>query len=230
MTTEQRFFIQALADCYSGRETPEPGPSFDWPAFWAIAEEQDLGALMYQQLKNCRIPTEIREKFRNSFYSNVFFLENRRSLYEEISNAFESAKIEYLAFKGWIVKNYWPVPALRSMGDIDILIHSRDRQSSDEIMLSLGFKRFVDNHAVWTYFDDKLIVEIHDHMFYEHLGNSVDYLSYFDQAWEYAESELDPSFHFVYLVTHMAKHLTNKGIGFRFFLDLMFMCRAEAGR
>ena len=69
--------------------------------------------------------------------------------------------------------------------------------------------------------------ELHDHMFYEPLRNNVDYRAFFDKAWDYAADGIDPNFHLLYMIAHMAKHIINSGIGFRAFLDLVFCCEYE---
>ena len=102
---------------------------------------------------------------------------------------------------------------------------TEDADKMLRIMQELGFQRLVDNHAVWTYYAKDIIFELHDHMFYEHLTNEVDYPAYFDRAWDYVGQELWESFHFLYLITHLAKHTINKGMGFRAYLDLIFFCR-----
>ena len=97
-------------------------------------------------------------------------------------------------------------------------------------MKRLGYRKFIDNHAVWTYLERDIVFEIHDHMFYENLANQVDYRGYFDQIWDSSDPEWNENRHFLYLMTHMAKHTINKGVGFRYYLDLVFFCRGAAGQ
>ena len=159
---------------------------------------------------------------------------NGRAALRMIADEFEKSGIPYLPFKGEPIRKYYPNPELRTMGDIDVLIQTKDRKPTDEIMHRLGYRKFVDNHAVWTYLKPNLMFEIHDVMFYEHLSNSIDYREYFSHVWEtaiLAEGENgyvpEPNRHFIYLICHMAKHIINKGIGFRAFLDLVFMSQKE---
>ena len=46
----------------------------------------------------------------------------------------------------------------------------------------------IDNHAVWTYWIDQFVFEVHDHMFYEQLTNDFDYKGYFDHIWDKREN------------------------------------------
>ena len=46
--------------------------------------------------------------------------------------------------KGSVVQESYPVPALRSMGDIDIIIHTEDREKTDAVMQAEGYSRMID--------------------------------------------------------------------------------------
>lgn len=69
-------------------------------------------------------------------------------------------EVPMILIKGSVVKDYYPVPALRSMGDADIVIYTKDRQKIDEVLLSEEYSKMVDNHAVWTYEKDHIEFKI----------------------------------------------------------------------
>ena len=230
MKPEERLFIGLLRSCFQGTvpEAPEGQP--DWEALHEIALSQSLSGICYVQLKKLAetgfdVPEQVLEQFQQDFHSEVYYAVNRQAAVSELTAAFERENIPFRTFKGWRTKDLWPQPLLRTMGDVDILVHTEDRRRSDDTMLSLGYQKYVDNHSVWTYEARDITVEIHDHMFYEHLANSFDYISFFDNAWDYADGPLDESFQVLYLLCHNAKHILNNGIGFRAFLDLAFYSR-----
>ena len=224
MTAEQGFFLVLLRGFASGEAVSVP-EELDWDALWEIARAQSLTGLCYVQLRALpNVPPEALERFHEGFFGDVYHAANRAALMEKLETLAQEQGIPLLPFKGWVVKDCWPVPELRTMGDMDVLIRTADRAATDAIMSGLGFQRLIDNHAVWTYWEQDVVFELHDHMFYEYLANDIDYRGYFDRAWDYAQ---DASFQLLYLLVHMAKHITNKGVGFRFFLDLVFFCRAH---
>ena len=227
MTAEQRFFLALLRDHVNGCTDARLPSGLDWNALYEIAQAQSLTGVVYAQLKalnghGADIPQEAWERFRAAFLGEVYYAANRAAAMRELGEAFEQKNIAYLHFKGWVVKDCWPVPELRTMGDVDLLIHTGDRSESDAALLALGYTKFVDNHAVWTYTRQDEAFELHDHMFYEYLANEVDYRGYFDRAWEFVDTERWDSFHFLYVLAHTAKHIINSGIGLRAFLDLGF--------
>ena len=230
MSPEQSLFLALLRDHVHGTALASPAPETDWDALLAIADAQALSPICYVQLRELPgVPAQALERFHGRFLREAYLAVNRRIEMERVFAGMAARGLAMLPFKGWVVQEAWPVPELRSMGDIDFLIRTEDRRACDTLMRSLGCGRFVDNHAVWTYTLDPIRFEVHDHMFYEHLRSQVDYRSYFDRAWDFASPELDASFHLLYLLTHLAKHITNKGMGFRAFLDLVFWCRAKEG-
>ena len=249
MTAEQSYFITLLRDHVHQRPSAMPEAPVDWDTIARYAAEQDLSGIIYYQTREFAqdrtgssrgrepapsgsFPEKAARKLKEGFFSNAYLSVNYDYEFEKIAKLFDYKKIEYLPFKGAVLRNYYPHPELRTMGDRDILIRHEDREKSDRIMLSLGYKRYVDNHVVWTYYKEMLMFEIHDVMFYEDLPNQIDYQGYFSRIWDSArrssderrdfERIPDPDMHFLYLTAHTAKHITNKGMGFRPFIDMAF--------
>ena len=235
MNLEQDVFLSLLRDHVNQTISAVSEEEINWKTVYEYAKQQSLMGVCYVQIKKLieaglSVPADVLNMFHKGFFNDVYVAENHRVYMEELSNAFQEKEIVCLPFKGWVIKDYWPVPELRTMGDVDILVHSEDRESSDSVMESLSYDRFIDNHAVWTYHKKDMAVELHDHMFYEHLVSDIDYVAYFDQAWEHSKPKLDESFHFLYLITHMAKHTINHGMGFRAYMDLVLLCsKAKTG-
>ena len=241
MTAEQREFIRILADHIHGRSSAPENPALDWEKLAGYAEQQALAGLVYIQLRDFfkehpEAAPEIGEQLHRGFHSDIYLYVNRNTELHEFSR--RCGTVPLVLMKGSALQACYPVPALRSMGDMDIVIHTEDRQKTDGVMLAEGYSKMVDNHAVWTYEKDSIQFEIHDHMFYEYLANDVDYRGYFDHVWEHVRL-LDgagnlyvpeENFHFLFLMTHLAKHITNKGMGFRAFLDLVFMTQKAGSR
>lgn len=200
-----------------------------------LAADHSLLGLFYAHLKRSIPPSNLPKYFREGFDSDIYMSVNRDVELSEVRTAIPS-EIPILLMKGMLTRRYYPCSHLRSMGDIDFVIHIEDRDTCDQAMLQLGYDKFVNNHAVWNYTKENIEFEIHNHMFYEELSNEFDYIGYFDGVWEHARPldisqniwEPTPEFHLLYMITHHAKHILNKGHGFRGFLDFVFFCQKEA--
>ena len=241
MTPEETYFLNCLSSCCTGAQTDPPPERLDLEELFRIAEEQSLGGIVFDQMQKWLGYRIGGGGFQKEVIRDAYYSVNREMLLKEIAGAFGRAGISFLCMKGALLREYYPVPELREMGDLDLVIHPEDRQKSDRIMTEeLGYRRFVDNHAVWTYYLNTFEVEIHDHMFYEHLANRFDYRSYFDHVWEHVQRAPvfgiqalnllvpEEEFHFLYLMAHTAKHVINNGSGFRAYLDMILLSRRIA--
>lgn len=234
MTGAERLVLELLSAHIRGEEMTELPKDMDWEAVLQIAQIHGLtGILWYQCREALRDNPGILTQLHRGFLSDVFRDTCRGQDFREVADALTAAGIPVLSMKGMLLRRDYPVPQLRTMGDVDLVIRPEDRSRSHEVMTGLGFSCMVDNHAVWTYTRDVVTYEIHDHMMYEDLANSVDYRGYFDRVWEHAAPGPDgvwipeAGYHFLYLMAHNAKHTMNKGNGFRAYLDLVFFCRGE---
>ena len=235
MTGEQRCFLGLLRDYVHQQPSRTPETAVDWEQVARYAGEQSLGGVVYVQCRELLEPKSAGlRKLHQQFYGTVYGAVNDSAALAQASEALEAAGVAYLPFKGEVLRRYWPEPRLRSMGDRDLLVHPEDAGAADRVLQGLGYEKFVDNHAVWTYTKGSTRLEVHNVLFYEHLSNQVDYTGYFSHIWETAAPLNrrgaflpEPNRHFLYLMCHTAKHIVNKGMGFRAFLDMVFMAQRE---
>ena len=243
MTAEKTLLLRCLRDFCHGEKTERPEFPFDGELFFRLSHEQDLAAIVYEQCRAWLDFNSCAGGLKKEFLAAVFCSVNRADMLREIAERFQAEDIPFVCMKGAVYRAYYPIPELRSMGDVDFVIHTEDREKSNRILMEdMGFQRMINNHAVWTYWFEKFQFEVHDHMFYEHLTSEFDYCAYFDHVWDKkqcgpvfgvtADNLFVPeeNFHFLYLMTHTAKHVVSNGMGFRAFLDMVFMARACADK
>lgn len=241
MTEADKCYLSVLADYCNGRKTIPEHP--DDPAFWkricTLAEAHATSGIVWKQCGQFlqEKQMEIAGRIHKGFMQEILKYHCARQDLQEVSEALKEAEIPFLLMKGARVQNYYPEPALRTMADIDILIRKEDRGKSDRIMKNMGFYSYIGNQAVWVYDRDLVSYEFHDRMMYETLTSSVDYSAYFDQVWEHlvpdpetGMQQIEPSYHYLYLLVHLAKHVIHAGMGFRSFMDLSFAAEQEKDR
>lgn len=230
MTTEQAFFIQILSDHLNGRET-QPRTDVDWSVLSEYARIHQVNGILYRQCASF-LPAEMQDEFETRHATELFYYYNRIALFETVSTALTVRNIPFYTVKGLNVAQYYPVPALRTMGDCDIVVHSKDKDKAHEMMMQLGFRTHLKEDKDWMYFRDNMEFEIHDHLLYNESGNDRMSRDLTDTAWQHTtptgkgtEYRLDWNFHFVFLLLHLKKHLVQSGIGFRQFMDLAVLIR-----
>ena len=122
-----------------------------------------------------------------------------------------------------MVKECYPVPELRTFGDIDIIIPKNMRTKSHKLMCSLGYDwELMDGGEVYSYKKDKENYELHVSLNSEKTKLS----SKMNSFWDYAKPksgftyEFENEFHLGYLISHIEKHLYGSGAGVRMYLDI----------
>jgi len=171
---------------------------------------------------------EVYETAQKIYSRTVSQAVNRELQYQALSKMLAEGGIDHLAFKGIVVKDMYAVPQLRSFGDIDLAIRQADRQRCHKLMQKLGYTATTDFEPVYTYQKEKEMYEIHTSVMAVNITDRADYIGYFKNLWNYATEQaphiwaFTPEFHFVYLLTHIAKHIYSSGAGIRMYLDLAF--------
>ncbi len=131
--------------------------------------------------------------------------------------------IDFFPFKGAILQYMYPKPAMRFMGDIDILIKTKQYKTIKQVMRNAGydFDHESDHEYVWNK-KNVLRIEFHKRLIPSY---NKDYFAYYGDGWQLIKREgdeykmSDEDF-FVYIFTHLAKHYRRSGIGLKHFIDI----------
>lgn len=170
--------------------------------------------------------SQVAEYMKKQCLQTIMLISRRSENMKQLIGMMNSKGIDHLLFKGYILKDYYPVPELRTFGDIDFLIRVKDRDKSDELMMQQGFERKSDWEPVFSYQRGTEYYEIHTDVMEVDVSDKADYKGYFKNIWEHAHLisghtwELSPEFHFLYLLTHIAKHISGSGAGIRMYMDI----------
>ena len=194
------------------------------------------GILGYMTMSWPICPNEqMKASLRSVCLNTIALFARRAALAEVFSQTLSRNGIDHIVMKGYVLRGYYPVPELRTFGDIDIVIRLEDREKSDELLRSLGYQPEADWEPVFRYIKEVEYYEIHTEIMDVNVTDKTDYRGYFRDLWRYAESDgghcyrFRPEFHFVYLLTHLAKHVTGSGAGVRMYLDVAAFLRHFGG-
>lgn len=181
----------------------------DWDEIQKYAQSHQVEGIIYYQTKNNR--------FLPSFSASIYRYTNRVAVLEKIVSDFDRP----LAFvKGPEVAKKYPVPALRTMGDVDIIVHPEDKQLLHEYMINLGYCCNQTDRE-WIYSKDYNYFEVHDCLVYSIQRKTDEQEIFFNNCWIYRDgTSFNWNFHLMFLVFHLRKHFLNQGVGFRQFLDI----------
>lgn len=215
LTNEQQFFIDTLKNYILEKESAIC-ESLDWSVIKGYADNHQVTAIFYKQTK--------QPIFQGIYASQLY----RYTNFEKAINSLKTAlkDYNYAIVKGVTVAELYPVPALRSMGDVDVLIHESDRSDIHKALTDAGFK--IQKRwelGDWIYSKMGYIFEVHDSLVHRYEGKEK-LVEYFLHAWDYIEDgKLSWSFHLIYLLEHLRQHFVGHGVGFRQFMDIAIVCK-----
>lgn len=227
MELENEYLLDLLG-CYLTGCAPQPRDDADWQKLMNLADIHSVTGIlgyMNMQYRLCPDPA-LSRALRQLTLVTLSRFTQRGALLDQFCKMLQDAGIEHILMKGAIVRDYYPVPELRTFGDIDLVIHPEDRQKCHRLMLDAGFQPKVDWGPVYSYFRGPEIYEIHTDIMEIDVSEKADYQGYFSGMWQHAVTksgstlEFAPEFHFLYLLTHIAKHISNAGAGVRLYLDI----------
>ena len=225
MTKEQQFFIQVLADHLNGEKT-EPVHDLDWDEILCETKKHQLSGIFYTQAKSFISP-DLCIAFRQETHAAYLLYMSWEAELDEIGHAFGESNIPFFVVKGPTVGALYPIPWLRVMGDVDLIVQRKDRETCHEILTKEGFfPKTKQRDREWQYYKNGLETELHDRLVYKEAVNEKGQDVFFNKCWNYLkDGKLDWSFHLLFLIFHLRKHLMNSGAGFRQFLDLAVVAK-----
>ena len=180
-------------------------------------------------------PTDLVQGLRKDCMREITIYAQRSALMDEQVRLMNEQGIDHILFKGYVVRNYYPVPELRTFGDVDYVIRKQDREKSHASMLEQGFQPHYDWEPVYDYTRGQEYYEIHTDVMEIDVSDKADFVGYYSHIWEHVfrpdeagkphTYEFTPEFHLIYLLTHIAKHISSSGAGIRMYMDIAFFIR-----
>ena len=164
---------------------------------------------------------ELSSTLKRTVYANA----SRRHAFGLLSKKLTEGGIAHLPVKGLYLAELYPIPELRTFGDIDILIRPGDRNAVHKLLVDDGFTVETDWEPTYSYRRGAEFYEVHTNIMDKNISGAADMKAYFASAWEHSRRrdgllyELSPEFHFIYIFCHLAKHLYGGGAGMRMYLD-----------
>jgi Uncharacterised nucleotidyltransferase len=151
-------------------------PSADWTRLLVLAEDHGVTGHLAASLRGLEedlVPPEIRQELADRRRAqNLFTLRLTAELFR-ILDRFTSEGIDALVVKGpALAMQAYGDPAMRTYGDLDLLVRQRDIRRATELMCAAGYAAAIPLSAIdagkipgqylFSMADSKLIVELHN--------------------------------------------------------------------
>lgn len=212
-------------------EVPEGA---DFQALLELARSHKLMCFLNGALgQRTDVPQAVRNALEDAENRAIFKDIQNDFVRGQITEVLTAAGIRHVYLRGICLKHDYPVPALRTMSDIDLLVRSEDFSAIRQAMLKIGAEpREGDgNHRTYYFPDAHVTVEFHPNLIHcsSPMGIGV------NPGWQYVpegqqagEQFMTEAGFYLNVMAHLANHFAMGGVGVRFVLDI-WVCRHLRG-
>ena len=206
MNSSQIEFLHILGDYINKRKRDYEISS----EILSYAKSQEVEGIIYRQTQ---MPT-----LQKKFASSIFYHENWKRIIADLD--IRLSKTPHFFVKGLVMAQYYPNPALRTMGDIDIVIKKDDISKVKKVLEECGFDLHPEIETVIVANRASYEIEVHSSLIHSGIGSEF-VKDYFSHCWDYVkDNTLNEDYHFVFIIQHLKGHMISKGVGFRQFMDV----------
>lgn len=223
MNREEKLLL-SLCTSYLNDSQPDI-EEIDWKRFYELARAHNLIGIchcVFSKNRELPVPKYVRQLFTDKFFDLVYIYECQSAALKDIESSLTAAEIRYILFKGSVLRELYPVPESRSMGDIDILIRESDRSKAKAVLENAGFDCYAPNGTVREFKKNNIILEVHTKIISE-FGDEAFRDAFENAVFNGFKGELYDDYHFAYLIAHIAHHFKFYGAGLKLILDLAVM-------
>ncbi len=224
-----KYLIQLLSCALTGNQTPKPNDDINWASVFYAACKHSVAGMAYWAIsklpKDQAPPEDILAEFLNAYRAELVTESNVEYESEKLFTLFANNSIRFMPLKGYVIKNHYPVPSMRTMSDVDILYKTEDKEKIISVMQLAGYTLKSDTIEQ---IDFKKAPFHHYELHSSLLRESNKNHDYFSKVWERAQFSEDapcrafmkPEDFYIYLLEHMALHIEAGGAGIRMVMDV----------
>lgn len=234
MCTFEQAIVTLLTAFLNNQQKIVISDGLNWNEFNKLVRINNISGIvgyMFLKANTNTIPAEIRKSYRIEFLTTASLSATREESMKSLIGLLSKNDIDHLLFKGYVVRDLYTVPELRTFGDIDFAIRLESRRECNDLMCRNGYRLCEDWEPVYSYEKNVEHYEVHTELLDSNLNEKANYRQYFKGFWKHALKKdehtyvLEPEYHLIYLLMHIAKHLYSSGAGIRMYLDIAFYIR-----
>lgn len=224
----KKYFLDMVSASIKGLPVPHCPDEVDTSLLYKLCVRNAVQGILYLAVQSgaVTLSAENEVKLQKSYMAILAREATQQEEIEYIRNAFNKEKIEFMFLKGTHLKSLYPIPEMRFMVDMDILVKEKSMNKGGELILAHGFTQEMNNGKdIVLVKKPFLTIELHKMLFVE------DYFmhDYFISVWDRVEKLNDFEYKmpindlYVYTLAHLAEHYLEAGSCFRPLMDLYLM-------
>ena len=225
----------------------DAAPSFiseiDWQELLSFAKKQTIIGLFWQGIQRLGdVANKPSEDDVMDWMGEYTKIVRRYTKTDDavawLANFMRSNDIGFFVFKGQTVASYYPMPEIRTSGDVDFYVFKKDWDRAKSLLEKEV--TITDDHSGQhlEFTKDGVPFEMHYHTAVFASGSKQRYWdelieSYFNEILDHAKINdvevptLPPTLNSIYLFVHIYHHFLKEGIALRQFIDWMMFFEAK---
>ena len=142
MDSLQNYLIE-ICSAYLEKRQVSLSDDVDYDGLYRLANAHNLSGIVFCVINTAPnsniVPKEAFKRFENDFLEAVVRYDFQSRQIAEIDALCSGAGIRHIFFKGAAIRDLFPVPEARAMGDADMLICLPDRNRVKNLLTDNGF-------------------------------------------------------------------------------------------
>lgn len=226
----KEYFLNMVASVICEQPIPSYSTDISIEQLYKLSSKNSVQGLFYLAIKNGNIAVDetLEKNLRNIYFANLMRDTAQNNERDFIRQRFSEENIDFMFLKGSHLKNLYPVPEIRYMVDMDILVHEQDLEKGSKLLLERGFIQYKDNYKDIIFTKKPcLTIELHQMLFIEDYFMHEHFTDVWEKAIKVSDHEYEMSYNdlYVYTLAHLAEHYLTAGSCFRPMMDLFLMER-----
>lgn len=236
---EQLLRLLTLA-IHGGIPTYESFSSINGKELFNLALQQNVSAFLYPTLNRHREDIKLDELSMRRWKETTLFMATRQMIMiNEIGIIFDLFKtngIPAISLKGLALKQLYPQPELRNMGDLDLFIDEINIQRSIELLITHGYYPNSEdlNNPKYMHIGMRkpgsFPVEIHRTLWHPTIMKKINNDKWFDHIWKnkrllemkgFQYSALSTEDELINLIIHLARHFMHSSANLQQLCDII---------
>ena len=225
---EQKAILSILSSALFGNAL-ELSDDLDWDALFQESIAQAVFPLVFHTTQEL-LPEEVKRKWEEAFLQNLASNIRVNAAHASLHRLLTEHDIPYVILKGCASARYYPEPELRTMGDVDFLVDTKDLEHCSVILQKSGMSRIDDGthrfHREYSW--QNIVFELHwdlpgipdtdSDKFESQIGRFISDRVCIESSYG-AFCVPDDYCHGLLLLLHTAAHITSEGVGLRHLCD-----------
>lgn len=237
-------YIAFLRWCLNRKEqAPSCVERINWRSLLSFAKEQTIAGVYWQGIQRLEdVANKATEDNVMEWMGAYIQIVRRNAMTNEavanLAKFMQSKDIGFFVFKGQTIASYYPLPEIRTSGDVDFYVFKKDWERARLLFEQKYHLTDEQDGQAWSFVMDRVPCEMHFRTVVFASKSKQHYWdelidSYFDDVLDHVlingveVPTLPPTLNAIYLFVHIYHHFLKEGIALRQFIDWMMFFEAK---